>query len=465
MADHNPPGALETAVHEPAKSHQNPPNRPHAHHVHGHASRKNRHRDSGAVMSKLANALGRTTLEDDNSKHKKGAQSHNNHINHPETTHRQAHGRDNSKKNKRKAGVTTMKQLANMLARSNLRDDDDSKYENGKKLTKRQRKKQKSRGAQAQKANSATATNSGGQNGKSTTRETRSMTGMLPLPFDGVCLSKVHGFREVMNNQQIRDWIKLVFKPHIEDWYHDCLMIPEFQTSVEAAQAAPFVFCKMVADEAMNQHESSGLLGSLLGETDACPTAFHLEKKRNNSLTFIQHSAMAACLIVRDGHLSQPLSGKALERKRHQAAAALLASVIMDLKTDFGYFLRLLLGLEEKDAWTSEDERTLLAMQEPENRERFAASQVSVKEAPRLLQISSALFGRIARVLAGLQYNSDCEISFRRSTLLPEEYHVILAGTSGQVREAEQAIRTLVENSTVPGTLNLFSVRPQVLSE
>jgi hypothetical protein len=449
MAGYNTPGALEMAAQEPANSHQDHPNRPHTHH--NPHSRKNRHRDSGAVMSKLANALGRTTLEDDNSKHKKCAQNHNNHINHPETTHRQAHGRDNSKKNKRKAGVTTMKQLANMLARSNLRDDDDhSKYENGKKLTPRQRKRQKSREAQAQRADSATATKSGGQSGKRTTRETRSMTGMLPLPFNGVCLSKVHGFREVMNNQQIRDWLKSVFKPHIEDWYHDCLSIPEFQPSVEAAQAAPFVFCKMVTDEAMNQHDSSGLLGSLLGETDACPTAFHLEKKRNNSLTFIQHSAMVACLIVRDGHISQSFSGKALERKRHQAAAALLASVIMDFKTDFGYFLRLLLDLEGKDRWTIEDERTLLAMQESEDKERGAAGQVSVKEVPRLLRMSSALFGSIARALAGLQYNSDCEISFRKSTLFPEEYHVVLAGASGQVREAEHTIRTLAESSPVP---------------
>jgi hypothetical protein len=205
----------------------------------------------------------------------------------------------------------------------------------------------------------------------------------------------------------------------------------------------------MVTDEAMSQHESSGLLGSLLGETDACPTAFHLEKKRNNSLTFIQHSAMVACLIVRDGHLSQSFSGKPLERKRHQAAAALLASVIMDLKTDFGYFMRLLLDVEEKDGWTSEDERALLAMQESENRERFAASQVSVKEVPRLVRMSSALFGSIARALAGLQYNRDCEISFRKSTLFPEEYNVVLAGASGQVREAEHAIRTLAESSPV----------------
>jgi hypothetical protein len=281
MAGYNPPGQPETAAHEPATSHQNPPNRPRPHHLaHGHHSRKNRHRDSGAqIMSKLANALGRTTLEDNDSKHENGAQSHNNHINHPHSTHHHAHSHHNKTKNKRKAGATTMKQLANALARSNLKDhDDDSKYENGKKLTKRQRKKQKSREAQAQRADFATATKSGGQIGKSTTRETRSMTGMLPLPFNGVCLGKVRGFRAVMNNQQIRDWLKSVFKPHIEDWYHDCLSIPEFQSSVEAAQAAPFVFCGIVVDEAMNQHDSSGLLGSLLGEIDACPTAFHLRR-------------------------------------------------------------------------------------------------------------------------------------------------------------------------------------------
>jgi hypothetical protein len=192
---------------------------------------------------------------------------------------------------------------------------------------------------------------------------------------------------------------------------------------------------------------------------------FPSKKKRNNSLTFIQHSAMVACLIVRDGHLSPPFSGKALERKRHQAAAALLASVIMDLKTDFGYFLRLLLGVEEKDVSSSEDKHALLVMQEPEDKGRGAASQVSVREVLRVLRISSGLFGSIARALLGLQYNSDCKISFRRSTVLSEEYLVVLAGSSGQVREAEQAIRTLAESSPVPGGLGLFSVRPEVLSD
>lgn len=69
--------------------------------------------------------------------------------------------------------------------------------------------------------------------------------------------------------------------------------------------------------------------------------------------------------------------------------------------------------------------------------------------------MSSGLFGNIARALLGLQYNSDCEIRFSRSTSFPEKYHVVLSGTFDQVREAEQAIRTLAESSTVSAVAEL----------
>lgn len=158
MADYNLPGSLKTAAHEPAPSDQNHLNRPHAHHhAHDHHSRKNRHRDSGAqAMNKLANALGRTTLKDDNSKQKNGETSHKSQVGQPHT-HHHAHDLHNKRKKGRGSGAVAMNQLANALAKSNLRDDDDddSKHKNGKKLTKRQRKKQRSREAQAQRADSA----------------------------------------------------------------------------------------------------------------------------------------------------------------------------------------------------------------------------------------------------------------------------------------------------------------------
>jgi hypothetical protein len=266
-----------------------------------------------------------------------------------------------------------MNQLANALARSSLRDRDDTKHENGKRLTKNQRKKQKSRQARkrahAQGPDSVGVIQPGSQNQQSTARETRSMTGMLPLPFDKVYLSGVGDQTSFMTNDQIMDWIKSAFDPHIKDWYYECLSAPENQSRVEAVRDAPYVFAEAVVEEAMDQHSSSELLGSLLGETDACPTAFRLQKRRANNLTFIQHSAMVACLVVRDGKLSHPFSINACRRRRHHAAAMLLTSVITDLKTNFGYFQRLLLraGKDDKKNAT-------------EREQQCAESQASFKE-------------------------------------------------------------------------------------
>lgn len=380
MTGYDPPGPLEAAGQESEKCNQNHPNRPPTH----HHNRRNRNRDSGAkAMNQLANALGRSSLRDDDSKHKSGEHNRKKHPNRPHA-HHHSHGHHNKQRKHRDSGAMTLKQLTRALAQSSRRDDGDSKHEGGKKLTKKQRKKQKSgvcpRESQLQRPDYVAATKAGDQHGRNTTQQTRRGHMMLPLPFDGVCLSKLRGFRPFMNNDQIMDWLKSVFKPHIQDWYHECLSAPENHSHVEAAQANPYFYSKAAFEEAMYQHVSSELLGSLLGERDACPTAFHLEKKRNNSLTFVQHSAMVACLIVRDGQLSPKFSAHSCERKRHRAAAALLASVVMDLTADLGYFLRLLLDVEEEDVSTGEDGQALATMESEEKEQQGVVSEDSVKK-------------------------------------------------------------------------------------
>ena len=450
MAGYNPPDPQETAAQEPGKNHKNHPSRKHTHHDHhaqgNHHSRRNRTRDSGAAtVRQLINALGRSTLEDDESKHENGEKRHRNH------THPHAHGHHNKKKRSRGSGAATLKQLTRALAQSTLGDDDDSKPEDGKKLTKTQRKKQKTRpprrGAHAQRPDLVGAAQSGSQGEQSTPRETRSRHEMSPLPFDNVYLRKVRGFRLFMDNDQTMDWVKSVFKPHIEDWWHDCLSAPENKSLVKAAQAAPRIFAEAVVEEAMDQHDSSGLLESLLGEADACPTAFHLEKKRNNSLTFIQHSAMVACLVVRDGQLSHQFSAKALDRKRHQTAAALLACVIKDLKADMGYFLGLFLDVKEEYKQKTSGRQ-----------EQGAKSQSSSKEISTVYHMDPKLFGSIGRALLDLRHNSACDISFLKADpSIEDDVAVVLAGTADQVNEADQEVRRILRDAAQVDRLSIHA--------
>jgi len=351
-------------------------------------------------------------------------ETENSHENYPSRphTHDPAQRHQNKKKKNRNYGLKAMNKLTKALARSSLGDEDKKKRGNGNKLSKKQRKRLRMR-------------QSGSQNGESIARETRSMSGMLPLPFDNLYLREMGDRGSFMTNDQIMDWIKSVFNPHIKNWYHECLSAPENQPRVEAAQDAPYAFAKAVLQEAMDQHSSSGLLGSLLGETDACPTASHSQKEGTDNLTFIQHSAMVACLVVRDGQLSHPFSTNACRRKRHLAAAMLLTSVIMDIKTDSGYFLRHLRA--EQKAMEREAERV----------ER----QASFKDVSRVLPISSsAMFGSVGRALQDLQHNNDCKISFRKPDLSTDEYSVVLAGTTKKVREAEQEVlKILADNAEV----------------
>lgn len=379
--------------------------------------------------------------------------------------HHGAHDHHSKMKKKRNSGAKALDQLVNALARSTLKDDD-SKHENGKKLTKNQRKKQENRvahkKARVSKPASLGGPGSRGQNGKGTTRETRSMHRMLPLGFDNLLLVKAsnHG-SWFMNNDQIRVWIKSVFTPHIENWYHEYVSTPENRLRLKSAQDNPYVFGKAVVEEAMDQHSSSGPLGSLQGETDACPSAFHLEKKENHCLTFFQHSAMTACLVVRDGERDGGLALCPKKRTHHYAAAMLLATVIMDLKNDLGYFERLLLGVEGRDAPVSGDKQALMPLRASEEREQSLESQTSFTEESRVLRMSSELFGTISKALLRLQHNSDCKMSFHRPDALGDGYLVTLAGTSDHVRNVEQAIQFLMESSTVSAEMGLMGLSIQ----
>ena len=368
------------------------------------------------------------------------------HHAHPHSRHH-AHDDDhhhNNKRRNRDKGGKILSQLTKALARSSLKDDD-SMEEDGKKLTRNQRKKQTKHVAHKEKRTSKSA---GGQNGKSTTRVTRSRVGMLPLGFDNLYLSKCGGPSSFMNNDQIRRWLKSVFTPHIENWYHECLSAPANQSRLKTAQGAPRDFAKAVVKEALNQHSSAESQGYLLEKENVCPTAYHLEKKQDNSLTFIEHSTMVACLVVRDGQRDGSFGGYANRRMLHLAAAMLLTSVIMDIRNDLGYFLRLLLDVEEIAITFREEEQALMAQKVSEKAAQSVESQVEFQEASNVLRISSSLFGRMGRALLALQRESDCMIGFRKADELGKEYLVVLAGTADQVREAEQAIQRLMDSLT-----------------
>jgi hypothetical protein len=345
----------------------------------------------------------------------------------------QEHPSGRKKKKKRDPGTKILDKLANALARSNLRDDDIS-HDQSKKLTKGQRKRQnrERREAEARK------------NGEIVIRQTRSASGMLPLGFDRQYLDRMGDATTFMSNDQIRTWIKSIFTPHIESWYNKCLSAPENQLRLRGAQDEPLIFANTVIQEAMDQHLSPGRPESLLQEADECPTAFHLERKESHSLTFIQHSAMVACLVVRDG---QPGGAFAVNRDNHElhsAAAMLLTSVIMDLRTDLGYFLRLLLGIDERRAAAIREGSTFLSiLGTPRRKERADMEEVS-----RVIPIPSDLFGNVSGAFSRLQRSSDCRISIQRPEGLENEYEIVLVGPSDQAHEMELAVQKLVGSST-----------------
>lgn len=64
-------------------------------------------------------------------------------------------------------------------------------------------------------------------------RQKEKEASMIALSFDDLYLRRSN---TGMNNDQIRYWIDSVYG-HIENWYRDCLSVPENQPRLEAAQA------------------------------------------------------------------------------------------------------------------------------------------------------------------------------------------------------------------------------------
>jgi hypothetical protein len=268
---------------------------------------------------------------------------HNHTSNTISSSHQNQSLKKNRKKRDRDSGAKLLNQLINRLARSHLDD----------KPTKSQLKKMRRaarEAEQAQKLSSLAPVKAKNDEAQPTSRKTRSMNGMLPLGFDSSYLlepGKVSGF---MTNDKIRTWIMSVYTPHLKNWYHECLSAPANQYHLIAAQNDPHAFTKAILAEAATQHHSTKMLGPLLGEEETCPTAFHLQMKQSNNLSFIQHSTMVACLVVRDGQRGGSFKAMNSGLKLHRVAATLLTTVVMDLKTDMGYFLRLFLGLDQEAA-------------------------------------------------------------------------------------------------------------------
>ena len=60
------------------------------------------------------------------------------------------------------------------------------------------------------------------------------------------------------------------------------------------------------------------------------------------------------------------------------------------------------------------------------------------------------MFGSVGRALQDLEHNSNFKISFRKPDISMDEYLVVLAGTTRQVREAEEEVlKILADNAEV----------------
>ena len=71
------------------------------------------------------------------------------------------------------------------------------------------------------------------------------------------------------------------------------------------------------------------------------------------------------------------------------------------------------------------------------------------------------MFGSVGRALQDLQHNSDCKISFRKPDISMDEYLVVLAGTTRQVREAEEEVLKILADNT---EVDLLSAQAEELS-
>lgn len=372
-----------------------------------------------------------------------------------ESTHSHTSGRhphltyscvNNRKKRDRESGAKVLNELCLALSRSSLSE----------KPTKNQRKKMNRAArneAQSRKQPSPQKTEYKGKKVQDTTpstRKTRSMNGMLPLPFDNSHLEKLGKPSSFMTNDQIRTWIMSVYTPHLTSWYHDCLSAWSNQNRLKAAQDDPHIFTKAVLREAMDQHESSELLGSLLGEADKCPTAFHLQMKHTGSLSFVQHSAMVACLIVRDGQRDGAFAASNDLKKLHQAAVFLLTSVIVDLKTDSGYFLELFTSTDKGTALSRKEAQALSTLRTAKEEEKGGRSQEEKSEVSKTIRVPSKLFAIVGEALLGLHRTNDSKMDLQRPSGPGTGCRVVIVGIAGEVNEAEQVIQRLIASLSAP---------------
>jgi hypothetical protein len=392
----------------------------------------------------------------------------------------------NRKTRDRESGAKVLNQLINRLARSHLDDKPTksqlknmrraareaeqaqtptsvvpSKLE--QKLAKQQRKevrREARKAKQARKLAFVTQNKPKKMSGKaqSTSRKTHSTMGMLPLGFDSSYLIEPGNVSRFMTNDQIRTWIMSVYTPHLKSWYQECLSAPANQYHLIAAQKDPHTFTKAILLETATQHNSAKMLGPLLQEEETCPTAFHLQMKQSNNLGFVQHSAMVACLVVRDGHRGGSFKAMKSALKLHRAAATLLTTVIMDLKTDMGYFLRLFLDIDQGSALSWEDSQALLALKMSKEGEQAANRKAKITKVSKTIQIPSNLFRGVGEALLDLQRTSKCKADLHEPSGPGSGCRAVLAGTADEVSEAEQVFQDLLRRSTAPADVDMMEV-------
>jgi hypothetical protein len=291
---------------------------------------------------------------------------------------------------------------------------------------------------------------------QSTSRKTHSTTGMLPLGFDSSYLVEPGNVSRFLTNDQIRTWIMSVYTPHLKQWYQECLSAPANQYHLIAAQNDPHAFTKAILLEAATQHNSAKMLGPLLEEEETCPTAFHLQMKQSNNLSFVQHSAMVACIVVRDGHREGSFKAMKSALKLHRVAATLLTTVIMDLKTDMGYFLKLFLGIDQGSALSWEDSQALLALKVSKEGEQATNRKAKITKVSKTIQIPSNLFRGVGEALLDLQRTSKCKADLHEPRGPGSGCRAVLPGTAGEVSEAEQVIQDLFRRSTAPADVDMM---------
>lgn len=294
-------------------------------------------------------------------------------------------------------------------------------------------KARKAREAEKQKASkkaSAKQSRLNGKNGHDEARETHSMPMKLPLGFCNSYLRKLGNEEAFMDNSQIRTWMESIYDPHLKEWYHTCLSTSTNQPQLKAAREDPFAFAKAVLQEATYQHDSSKLLQSLLGEKGGCPTAFHVDLSQHNSLNFVQHAAMVACLIVRDGQRGGNFETCTDEHTLHHAAIMLLISMIMDLRNKSGYFAMLVAGFKEEIVL-------------PNSKKKRTKNKKMSKTVKFPFQVSD----RVEEALHEWEKRSmHCQFKFDTSSASRPIRFVHLMGSKGEIQKASQEIQRLVED-------------------